>query len=241
MATPWKIPRMWEGATVAILASGPSMSQAVADAAASFPRIAINNTVDLAPYAEMVYGCDAKAWLAYPQMLDGPGSKVTIDPAVPQRVVNLLQNGGTSGYDDDHSSLRTGHNSGFQALQLAIKAGAQRVLLLGFDMHGAHWFGDHPAHLQDRDDHLFARFIGEFEKVAPAYARMGVDVVNCTPGSALTCFRNSTLENEMAKKDSAEPVEESPKSDEEKAQEAFDAQEQANFDRINLVLALQHG
>lgn len=243
MATPWSIPRMWEGATVAILASGPSMSQSVADSVRGKMRVvAINNTARLAPDADVVYACDAKCWAAYPDMLEASGIKVTLDPAVPQADVMLLQNDGTSGYRDDQMSLKTGHNSGFQALQLAIKAGAQRILLFGFDMRGKHWFGEHPDHLQDKDDHLFDRFIGEFEKVAPAYERMGVDVVNCTPGSALTCFRTSTLENEMAeKKAPPDPVEEAAKSPDQIAQDEFDAQEQANFDRINLVLALQHG
>ena len=34
---------------------------------------------------------------------------------------------------------------------------------------------------------------------APAMLATGVDIVNCTPGSALKCFRASTLEAEIAK------------------------------------------
>lgn len=198
MAKPWKVPRMWEGMTVAILASGASMSREVADAVVGrVPTIVINNTFELAPEADLLYGCDAKMWQHYEGALAFRGLKVTIDPSLSARSVKLLHNSGQSGYDPDPANLRTGLNSGFQALQLAVHAGASRILLLGFDMHGSHWFGDHPAGLQDSDANVFARFIAEFDAVAPTYAELGVDVVNCTPGSALTCFRASMLSAEV--------------------------------------------
>lgn len=198
MAKPWAVPRMWQGQTVAILASGPSMSRAVADAVVGrVPVVAINNTFELAPDADMLYACDAKWWRHYQDALAFKGTKVTLDPTLASRNVKLLHDSGTSGFDPDPSNLRTGLNSGYQALHLAVHAGATRVLLLGYDMKGAHYFGDHPPHLQDSDPNVFARFIAEFEKVAPIYAELGVDVVNCTPGSALTCFRRSTVEAEL--------------------------------------------
>jgi hypothetical protein len=198
MAQRWKVPRMWLGQTVAILASGASMSREIAAAVVgNVPTIAINNTFELAPDADLLYACDAKCWQHYGRALAFKGLKVTIDPSLPSRSVKLLHNSGQSGFDPDPANLRTGLNSGYQALHLAVHAGAKRILLLGYDMRGQHWFGDHPAHLQDSDPHVFSRFIAEFEKVAPVYAEMGVDVVNCTPGSALTCFRASTLEAEL--------------------------------------------
>lgn len=198
MAKPWKVPRMWEGQTVAILASGESMSREVADAVVGrIPTVAINNCYELAPEADMLYACDAKWWMHYHEAIAFKGLKVTIDPSLPARSVKLLHNSGQSGYDPDPANLRTGLNSGFQATQLVVHAGAARILLLGFDMRGRHWFGDHPAGLQDSDPNVFARFIAEFERVAPIYADLGVDVVNCTPGSALSCFRASTLAAEL--------------------------------------------
>lgn len=174
------------------------MSREVADAVVGrVPTIVINDTYKLAPEADMLYACDAKWWNTHPDALAFRGMKVTLDSSLSARGVKLLHDSGQSGFDPDPANLRTGLNSGFQSLQLAVHAGAARVLLLGFDMRGKHWFGDHPAHLQDSDPNVFARFIAEFEKVAPIYAELGVDVVNCTPGSALTCFRRSTVEAEL--------------------------------------------
>lgn len=81
-----------------------------------------------------------------------------------------------------------GGNSGFQALNLAIQFGARRILLLGYDMHGGHWHGDHPAGMAQPKDDTMARWRRAFQANAPLIAAMGVEVINCTPGSALTCF-----------------------------------------------------
>jgi hypothetical protein len=182
------------------------MSQAVADSVSGLPRIVVNNAYTLAPNAEILYACDSKWWLSYPDALGFDGLKVTIDASLDVPQVMLLKNTGTHGYDPDPANLRTGHNSGYQAVQLAVKMGAAKILLLGFDMHGAHFFGDHPDHLQDRDPDLFSRFIAEFDAVAPTYAEMGVDVVNCTAGSALKCFRMSTVDVELGRATEDAPV-----------------------------------
>jgi len=60
----WRIQQLWPGATVAILASGPSMSLAVADQvrAAGMPAIVINTTHRLAPWAAMLYAADIEWW-----------------------------------------------------------------------------------------------------------------------------------------------------------------------------------
>jgi hypothetical protein len=99
-----------------------------------------------------------------------------------------------SGLSASNNALRTGMNSGYQALGLAIAAGAARVVLLGYDMHFAgeksHWHGGHPVHVGEgmyRD--VYAKF---FHELAP---QLKVEVLNATPGSALTCFRRIALES----------------------------------------------
>lgn len=75
--------------------------------------------------------------------------------------------------------------------------GAKRVILLGYDMaaHGKkHFFGDHPSGLANPTEHLFDAWRKNFETTLPDLARAGVEVINCTPGSALTCFPMKRLE-----------------------------------------------
>jgi hypothetical protein len=190
---------MWPGATVAILASGPSMSQATADEVrqAGLPAIAINTTHRLAPWADMLYAADAE-WWAHADNADArrfAGLRVTAGTGAPG--VLRLRNTGAEGFDPDPGAVRTGSNSTYQALHIAMHAGATRVLLLGVDMHGDHWHGKHPAGLRNTPPEHFALFIRRFASIRPAAERMGCDIVNCTPGSALQAFRFSTLAAEV--------------------------------------------
>lgn len=195
----WAIPRIWVGRTVAILASGPSMSKAVATAIkdAGIPAIAVNSTYRLAPWAWLLYAADCE-WWSHPENRDAAsfqGLKVSCQP-IPG--VLQLRNAGTVGYSDDLDCVHTLGNSGGQALQIAAKAGASRILLCGFDMHGGHWHGAHPYGLRDTAQETYAIWRSRFAEVAPMLSERGIDVVNVTPGSALTCFRRSTLEAEIA-------------------------------------------
>lgn len=201
----WTVPPMWTGRTVAVLASGPSMSQAVADSVRHLPRIAVNTTFRLAPDAEIIYGCDGRWWREHPEALACPGLKVTIEvlpkhrPNAPAEVL-VLRNTGREGFDPDPTALRTLNNGGGQGAQIAVHAGAARILLLGFDMHGGHWHGPHPEGLANPGPVQMAQWIERLNTIAPILAARGVDVVNCTDGSALRCFRQSTVAAELAER-----------------------------------------
>lgn len=201
---PWSVPLMWSGRTVAILASGPSMSQAVADAvrAAGVPAIAINTTHRLAPWADLLYACDPE-WWQHPTNADAHrfrGVKVCLGGVVAG--VHRLHIAGTLGVSTQPGCICTGGNSGYQALQVALHGGARRVLLCGFDMtaaRGGHWHGGHPAGLKNTMEETFVVWRRRFEAAAPFLAAAGLEVINCTPRSALTCFPKGTLESELAR------------------------------------------
>lgn len=184
---------MWAGETVAILASGPSMSQAVADdvRARGLPAIAINSTFRLAPWAAMLYAADP-AWWEHRSNVDAhqfAGLRVS---CMRTRGVLYLHPSGRDGFDPDPAALRHGGNSGYQALHIAVAAGAARVELHGFDMRGCHWHGPHPEGLLVTQPEHYAKWIASFDGLAPLLRAIGVEVVNRTPGSALTCFPMET-------------------------------------------------
>jgi hypothetical protein len=93
--------------------------------------------------------------------------------------------------------VRTGGNSGYQALHIAMHGGAVRVLLCGYDMQGCHWHGPHPGGLKVTPAEGYEKWIRRFDEIAKAARERRVDVVNCTPGSALRCFRMTALANEL--------------------------------------------
>jgi hypothetical protein len=203
MTTPWEIPRDWDGETVAVLASGPSMCMEVAETVRGRCRvIAVNNQAiptqhavtgvvlpALAPWADMLYAADAKWWMHHQvAALAFPGQKVTVRNVVPFPEVLSLQLSVAVPYDPRPAYVVPGGNSGYQAAHIAAQRGARRILLCGFDMravNGAkHWFGDHPGNLNSPQ--RYTTWVGNFGNLAKALAARKVELINCTPKGALT-------------------------------------------------------
>lgn len=208
MTTPWSVPKDWHGETVAILASGPSMSREVAESVRGKCRViaisnqGIDSTVKgravpaFAPWADLLYAADMQWWLYHRhQALRFAGLKVTVRRHLPFPEVLSLEQSRIPVFDGRPTHIATGANSGYQALHIAAHFGAARVLLFGFDMHGKHWFGKHPMPL-DRSN-PYPMWIRNFTALAPELKRRGVKVVNCTAGSALTCFESAAPEEAL--------------------------------------------
>lgn len=206
----WNTTREWEGETAAVMASGPSMTYELSDkiCALGIRAIAVNNQgieVDgvsaMAPWADILYAADNLWWMHNAEKaLAFKGRKVTIVPTsgavrTQGEEILVMRNGGTTGFDSRTDHLRTGGNGGYQAVHLAAHLGAKRILMFGFDMHskgGEHWFGFHSWRVGHKGN--YDMFRARFDTLAPELLRRGIEVVNCTPGSALKCFPIMTLE-----------------------------------------------
>lgn len=199
----WAVPKLWTGQTVAVLASGESMTADAAAAVQHLPRIAVNSTFKLAPDADLIYAADRMWWRLHREEVEKlPGLRVSVAPSHGDLQnyhdwVMYLRDTGTIGYDSNPASIRTGGNSSYQALHIAVQAGAAKVLLLGVDMCGSHWHGRHKPPLGNPGAQHFQQWTRYFERMAHILRTMGVDVVNCSEISTLTCFRRSRLEDEL--------------------------------------------
>lgn len=194
------MPRMWVGQTAVILASGPSMSESVAQSVheSGCRSIAVNNTFRLAPWADILYAADEVWWKNTPDAMQFAGLKVSVGCI---KGVHQMRNSGKVGFDPDPTALRTGGNSGYQAIHLAAHAGAATILLCGFDMHtrdGHHWHADHVAPLRMTHADHYPNWIRHFETLHTDLRNRGVMVFNCTPGSAVTAFPKKPLQEALA-------------------------------------------
>ena len=96
--------------------------------------------------------------------------------------------------------VRTGRNGGYQAAHLAIQRGARRLLLVGLDHRAAddgrtHW---HEAHPRPTPPEAYANLMLPcWRTLVQPTSALGVTIVNVTPGSAIDCFRRSTLAAEL--------------------------------------------
>lgn len=162
--------------TFAVLATGPSMSQSVADSVRSLPVVAVSDAWTLAPQAMALVSSDKAWWDVHPEAHAFAGRKFCASAVSVSGVESLP---GTSGW-----------NSGLLAIRVALHLGAERVLLLGFDMRGDHFFGRHPEPLKNSEPKHFDRFRRQFAGWAvPA----GREIINCTPGSMLDTYPRRPL------------------------------------------------
>jgi len=160
--------------------------------------IAINSTYKLALWADVLYACDAKWWKKYKGAPEFRGlrfaltSQSGIWPGV-----RVLKNTGTAGLETNPMGLKTGRNSGYQAVNLAYHLGAKRILLLGYDMgytnaRHQHW---HEADFPGSSP--YAQFRQSFETIVQPLKAAGIELVNCSRETALTCVPRMALEQAL--------------------------------------------
>ncbi len=191
------VPRCWPGETVVCIGSGPSLTpDDVALCQTKAVRvIAIKDNIKLAPWADVLYACDAKWWHHYGPTLTYAGPKYSLEP---QRYATVLRETGPTGLETDPTGLRTGRNSGYQSINLAYHFGAARILLLGFDGQPDgqrdRWHGEHPWKLRPcyEWEPLFATLVEPLSKA-------GVDVLNCSRVTRYTCFPQMPLADALAR------------------------------------------
>ena len=145
----------------------------------------------------------------YQQYREFEGIKAALANArthVNEPAVRVLQNyGDCPGLCPLPDGVYTGRNSGYQAVQLAVHLGAARLLLLGFDMRAVggrtHWHSGTPlAHHRATDPHDLEKvMLPHFATIAESLRTRGIEVLNCTPGSAITCFPTASLEDALCR------------------------------------------
>lgn len=167
---------------VLILATGPTLKNfEVGLFRDKIYTIAVSDAYKVCPWADMFYACDYDWWVYHGMNLaDLKGDKVSLrhDDGTPKnpiaREVQAIRGEPRRGISSRHGDpIYRGHNSGFQALQLAIQM-SNNIFLAGFDMGATgptHFFGNHPAPLSNGSDYDlfvedFAATVGEVDTLA---------------------------------------------------------------------------
>lgn len=185
----------WPGCTVAILASGPSLSVKQCDAVRVWREqpmrrvIAINTTFRRSPWADVIYACDGEWWKVYHEevAITVTGEKWTQDAGAAKAYgLKLVKSVRGKGLSTVPGVIHQGESSGYQAIGLCWQANAASVLLLGFDNHGDHWHGNHPSPLSKVNP--FAQWAKNYAQMAVDCKAAGMDVINCTPKTQLRAF-----------------------------------------------------
>lgn len=168
--------------TVAVLATGKSLTVKQVEAVRHLPCIAVSDAYRLAPWALALVSQD-KAWWRVNEP-EFAGRKFCGQPWPDTEKVEF------SGL------ISVGTNSGLLAAFVAVEVfKATRVLLLGVDMGGTHFFGPHPAPLKNTTPQRFEQMKQQFANWKPK----GIEVWNCNPASALECYPKMSLDDALAR------------------------------------------
>jgi len=195
----------WIGETVIIVASGPSASSVdLASAQGRARFIAINTSWKLAPWADVLYGCDAVWWQEHRAVPNFHGLKISqdvrassISPAIHRvrcdrqcEVIKLAPPG----------EIGWGGNSGFHAINLAVQFKVRKIILVGYDMHlraGLHWHGAHKGRCSNPTEPNVPRWRRVVDTAYETLSNVGIAGFNCSPDSALTKWPKCSLDEAM--------------------------------------------
>lgn len=202
MIKPWSVPKMWPDETAVIIGGGPSltMGQINYSAECGAKIIGINDAYRLAPWMDLHYSCSYRWWLEhYKQCRPRLSCKsITTAPLAAQTFADLTYLIGEDlpGLSIEPTVVHTGWNSGYQAINLCVHLGVKTIILIGFDMRvnengSDHWFGRH-WHQEVSD---YKSWFPVFETLKKPLEDLDIEVINCTPGSALPTFRLARLED----------------------------------------------
>ena len=194
------------------LASGPSLTAADVELVrqAGVPTVVTNTTFRLAPWADALFGFDAR-WWATKDPATGLTHAQEVDRDFQGRRFCRSALGFNYGAEPLHASswFRGSGNSGTCAISLAVSAGARRIILLGFDCTFApdgrkHWHGNHPPGLQNCLS--IARWPLQFTRVKRQADAARVPVINCSRRTSLDMFPRVPLEEVLREIEKPHPL-----------------------------------
>ena len=192
-----------------MLASGPSLTEEDVALVKKWrnPKegrkvCVVNATFRLAPWADVLYACDRQWWDTYGTELEWfTGERYCYAQGGERWGAKRIVGHPGGGLCNQPSEIRTGGNSGHQAISLVYNLGAKRIILLGFDMghHSGktHWHGNHPQGLGNGGN--YPQWIQWMGMLAKDLKARGVDVINCTRVTKLDCFEKADPSSILAR------------------------------------------
>lgn len=182
--------------TAICIASGPSLTQEDINYCRGKGKIyVVNETYQLAPWANILYAADGDWWEKHLEAHNFAGEKWTCNLSIAEKY-DLYHIGVKTQWhwSKTQGVIASGGNSGFQAVNKAYLDGAERIVLLGYDM--GHKPGTKKHFFKDEDAKIFRHsnyesWIRRFTK-ATEYMD-DVRIINCTRETNLECFERVPL------------------------------------------------
>jgi len=214
----WTPPKLWQGSTCYILGGGPSLLNVNFDLIKGSRIIAVNNAYgnpvaklngELSHYEPRNwvdvcwFGDGQWYWWHKPWLKAFSGILATCKDTFygVTGVKTLKRSRKTYGIEEKPGQVCWNLNSGASAINLAYHLGVKRIILLGFDMHNVekkkNWHNDHKTNVTNINN-IYNRHLKSFPIIMKDAERLGLEIINCTPNSAITEIPIQELEKVVA-------------------------------------------
>lgn len=131
-------------------------------------------------------------------LVDFPGIIAHCCPQLQVAGLHYFERGKPAGIDEKIGRVASNGNSGMSAINFAYHLGVRRVVLLGFDMKmvdgNPNWHKDHKTRPYTLKHQPYFRFLRRAEYVRKDAIKLNLEIINCTPGSAMTQWPIMSLE-----------------------------------------------
>ena len=209
----WTPEPWWKGQTFFVLASGPSLTQEVCDKVCGHNAIVVNASFRLAPWSPIWFFIDSSIYERYREEVKAwPQEVVTMSRTAKRELNKRVKR--VKGIGDPTSAaeiifpspgsptIRQGRNSGQTAIGLGIAMGGTRCGLLGFDCRVVDGREHHHNEYDNyRDLDVYTRdFLPAYAGWNTAALAAGVEIFNCTPGSAITEFQFANVDDLLTRR-----------------------------------------
>lgn len=193
----------WRGEVAAIVACGPSVKgENLLLLKDRVHVVAIKESIEVCPWAEVVYGCDAAWWLHRNGLPKFGGIKIAHGQQATSQHKDIRRAEIKINSDalllEQPMVISNGGNSGHQALNLVAQFGATDIILVGFDMSAdpnhLHWYGRNKWNNANNPmGSNFQRWLKGFEIIKKDIDRAGITVINVSQTSTMKSFRKARL------------------------------------------------
>lgn len=209
------IPRKFDGDTAIVCGTGPSLNPRIIDTVNSSGLLIFGaNRAHEIFNCDVLHGCNYQFWdLYWSDIKDKPCDKWTTRPELEGKYSGLeyIEERWEDGLSTEQHWIAAHHGTGPQLVNIAYLYGCRRLLLIGWDMRFLgkvsrtqykqrrylgedeitkdHWPMTGP-------DGEMTGLIREMETIKPE--DYGIEIINCTVGSAMRCFPFGDLNEEIA-------------------------------------------
>jgi hypothetical protein len=199
----------WHDRPVALVGGGPSLAGFDFERLRGrFRVVAINATVFDIPWVDAGFSLDQRAmrnwWGKYTKL------NIPLYFAIPKSILVNMSERPTANmrfirrfqgeeFNSAGWMISCGGSSGYGALQLAFKKRARKIVLLGFDygftQPGVWHHNEHHYNFwQSQSTLRWRQFAASFNVAAPVLKTAGVEVINASPSSTITCFPRLSID-----------------------------------------------